>query len=280
MIVDVKKIVDDKKEQLKERVKSLKESNIIPKLAIIKASDDKASDIYIAKKRQLCNEVGMEELEYIFDESVKEEDILNKIEELNEDNNVHGIMVQLPLYKHLNEKNIISKISYKKDADGLSEVNLGNLIVGKKSIVSCTPKGIMNILDSLNVDIEGKNAVVVGRSILVGKPVSLLLLEKGATVTICHSKTKDLKEHTKMADILVVAVGKPGLITDDMVKEGAIVVDVGITRTPDGIKGDVDTENVAKKAKYITKVPGGVGLTTVVSLIENVVEIAEEVAKK
>lgn len=280
MIIDVKKIVENQKKELIKRTEKLKKKGIVPKLAIIKASDDKASDIYISKKRQLCAEIGLEELEYIFNENVKQEEVISKINELNGDKSVHGIMVQLPLFKHLDEKKIISAISKDKDADGLSEVNIGNLISGKKAIVSCTPKGIMNILDNIGIDIKGKDAVVVGRSLLVGKPVAILLLERGATVTICHSKTEDLKKHTRTADILVVATGKPSLITADMVKKGATVIDVGITRTENGIKGDVDTENVAKKAKYITKVPGGVGLTTVVSLIENVIEIAENSIEK
>ena len=223
----------------------------------------------------MCEEIGIEEAEYIFDENVSEEEIINVINTLNNDEKVHGILVQLPLFKHLNEKNIISKISPLKDADGLNSVNLGKLVTGEKGLLSCTPKGIMTILDSLNIEIEGKNATVVGRSILVGKPISLMLLARGATVTVCHSKTKDLKEHTKNADIFVVAAGHKNLITEDMVKKDATVIDVGINRTEDGLKGDVDTENVNKIVKYITPVPGGVGLTTVVSLIENVIEIAE-----
>ena len=275
MIVNVKEIVEEKKINLKDRVKVLKQNNIIPKLVIIKASDDKASEVYISKKRQMCEEIGIEEAEYIFDENVSEEEIINVINTLNNDEKVHGILVQLPLFKHLNEKNIISKISPLKDADGLNSVNLGKLVTGEKGLLSCTPKGIMTILDSLNIEIEGKNATVVGRSILVGKPISLMLLARGATVTVCHSKTKDLKEHTKNADILVVAAGHKNLITEDMVKKDATVIDVGINRTEDGLKGDVDTENVNKIVKYITPVPVGVGLTTVVSLIENVIEIAE-----
>ncbi len=275
VIVDVKKIVEDKKEELKLRVDKLKEKGKVPKLAIIKASDDKASDIYISKKRQMCKELGIDELEFMFDEKVKKEEIIAKIHKLNEDESVDGIMVQIPLFKHINQNEVIDAISPLKDADGLTKENFGNLIVGNKSIISCTPKGIVNIIDKLNIDVSGMNVTVIGRSLLVGKPIAMLLLEKNATVTVCHSRTRNLKEHTKNADILIVAAGCPKLITDDMVKEGAVVIDVGITRTEDGIKGDVDTENVSKVAGYITKVPGGVGLTTVVSLMENVIEIAE-----
>ena len=276
MIVNVKEIVENKKQDLKIRVNNLKEKKIYPKLAIIKASLDKASDVYIGKKRKLCEEIGILEEEYFFEESTTDQEIIKLINKLNEDKSVDGILLQLPLFKHLNEKEILDNILPSKDADGLTKANFGKLITGQKGIISCTPKGIMTILDSLGIDVMGKNATVIGRSILVGKPMSLLLLERGATVTTCHSKTQNLKEHTKNADILIVAVGKPGLVTKDMVKEGATVVDVGITRTDDGIKGDVDTIGVENVAGYVTPVPGGVGLTTVLSLIENVIEIAEK----
>ena len=276
MIVDVKEIVENKKEKLKARVQELNKNNIFPKLAIIKASDDKASDVYIGKKRQLCAEIGVLEEEYIFDNEATQEEIIDVIHKLNKDKNVHGILVQLPLFRHLKEKEILDEILPEKDADGLSKVNFGKLVTGQKGIVSCTPKGIITIIDSLGEDISGKNATVIGRSILVGKPMSLLLLERGATVTTCHSKTSDLKYYTSNADILIVAVGKPGLITVDMVKENSIIIDVGITRTENGIKGDVElNKEMEEKVKYITPVPGGVGLTTVLSLIENVIEIAE-----
>ena len=275
MIVNVKEIVENKKKELIEKVKKLNEKNVYPKLAIIKASDDKASDIYIGKKRNLCKEIGILEEEYIFDENVTNEDVINTIKKLNSDEKVHGILVQLPLFKFLDEKKVLDALDPNKDVDGLTKMNFGKLAVGEKSIIPCTPKGILTILESLNEDISGKNVTVVGRSILVGKPMSMLMLKEGATVTTCHSKTKDLKEHTKNADILIVAVGKPALITKDMVKKGATVIDVGITRTEDGIKGDVDAKEVDKVAKFVTPVPGGVGLTTVLSLMQNVIEIAE-----
>ncbi len=275
-IVDVKKIVENKKKELKEKVKELKSKNIYPKLAVILANSEESSKIYVGKKQQMCSELGIEDVEYVFDENVTTTDILDLIERLNNDSTVHGILVQLPLFKHLDENMIISKISPKKDVDGFHPENLGKILIGKEDgLIACTPKGIMGIIDSLNEEIVGKNAVVVGRSIIVGKPISQLLLSRGATVTTCHSKTSNLEKHTKMADILVVATGVPHLITASMVKKGAIVVDGGITRVDGKIFGDVDTENVVKKAKYITPVPGGVGRTTVISLMENVIKIAE-----
>jgi len=201
---------------------------------------------------------------------------LELIEKLNNDKTVHGILVQLPIYNHLDTSEILEAISPSKDVDGFHPVNIGKIMQGTGGIAPCTPKGVMTILEELGIEIEGKKATVVGRSIIVGRPMGALLLNKGATITTCHSKTTNLKEHTKNADILVVAVGKPHLVTEEMVKEGAIVIDVGINRVDGKLIGDVDTENVAKKAKYITPVPGGVGLTTVYTLMENVVELAEK----
>lgn len=276
MVVDVKKIVEDKKYELKDKILRLKSKNIIPKLVLICASDDKASKIYIDKKRNMCKELDIEEEELLFDESITTNEIVTSIKKLNKDNLVHGILVQLPLYKHLNEKEILSSISPDKDVDGLHPLNLGKLFAGEKSIVSCTPKGIMSVLKALNIPIEGKNAVIVGRSILVGKPISALLLNENATVTMCHSKTCNLKSYTLNADILIAAVGKSKIITEDMVKEGSIVIDVGINRLENKkIVGDVDTQNVNKVVKYVTPVPGGIGLTTVLSLLENVIDVAE-----
>ena len=276
MIIDVQQIVDIKKEELKEKVVKLKRIGKTPKLAVILANDDKASEIYVKKKRELCLEIGIEEVEYIYDDKVKEEEILEKINSLNEDESVNGILIQLPLFKHLNANTIINKIMPNKDVDGLTIVNAGKLAIGQASITPCTPKGIISILDSLKTEYTGKHAVIVGRSNLVGKPLSQLLLNKDTTVTICHSKTKELKKYTKEADILIVACGKANIITKDMVKKDSIVIDVGINKTVNGqIVGDCDTLNIDKKVKYITKVPGGVGLTTVISLIENVVSQVE-----
>ena len=250
---------------------------MIPKLAVIIANDDPASRIYVANKRKLCAELDIIGIEFEFDNNCKSEDIINKIKELNEDKSVDGILVQLPLFKHLDERKILNSIDSSKDVDGFHPLNLGKLLsLDSDGIVACTPRGIMSIIESLGEEISGKNAVVIGRSIIVGKPISQLLLSKGATVTTCHSRTRDLKLYTSQADILVVAVGVPHLIKADMVKKDAIVIDVGINRIDDVLLGDVDTEEVSKVAKYITPVPGGVGITTVISLIENLVDIAKK----
>ncbi len=279
-IINVKEIVSRKKENLKLEIEELKSKGIIPKLVVILANNEDASRVYVSKKRKLCKELGILEEEYIFDETVKEQEIEDLLEKLNNDILVHGILVQLPLFKHLDSKKILETISPKKDVDGFHPVNIGKLMQGTGSIVPCTPKGIMTILNEVQPNIEGKEAVVVGRSLIVGRPMSALFLNKGATVTTCHSKTKNLKDHTSKADILVVATGVAHLITEDMVKEGSIVIDVGINRLDGKLIGDVDTENVVKRAKYVTPVPGGVGLTTVYTLMENLVELAKSLALK
>lgn len=271
MIIDVQKIVNERKEILKKKVDKLKEKNIYPKLSVIVANKELASRSYIKNKKKMCDEIGILYEDYFFDEKSTTKEILELINHLNKDNKETAILVQLPLYKHLDEKEILSAISYKKDVDGFCSKNFGELFLGNNSIVPCTPKGIMTILESIGETFEGKHAVVVGRSNIVGKPIAQLLLDKNCTVTMCHSKTNDLSKYTKEADILVVSIGKPNYITKDMVKNGATVIDVGINRLNDKIVGDVNTEQVAKIAKYITKVPGGVGLTTVLSLIENVI---------
>lgn len=275
--INVKDIVKRKKEELKKEVDSLKQVGIQPKLAVILASEDEASKIYVGKKRKMCEELGIEQEEYILDSSVKTEDVVEIVKKLNEDKSVNGILVQLPLFKHIDMDEVLDSISDKKDVDGFHPLTLGKLFIGEKeTFVSCTPKGIMTILDDMGVDCEGKHAVIVGRSRIVGKPISQLLLKRGATVTVCHSKTKDISLFTKQADILVAAVGRPHIITKDMVKKDAIVIDVGINRVDGKILGDVDTENVLEVCDKITPVPGGVGLTTVLSLLENVVQATKE----
>ena len=274
-IVDVKKIVEKKRTALKREILDLRDKGIIPKLAVILANDVEASRIYVSRKRKLCEELGIEEVEYLFDEKSKTEDILEIIAKLNNNSEVDGILVQLPLFKHLDESKIIDSILPEKDVDGFSAVNVGKLYQGKSTVVPCTPKGILTILKELDNDLKGKNAVVVGRSQIVGKPMAALLLNEDMTVTICHSRTSNLPEHTRNADVLVVATGVPHLINETMVKEGAIVIDVGMNRLKDKLVGDIDTERVSQKAKYVTPVPGGVGLTTVLSLMQNVVELSK-----
>ena len=274
-IVNVKEIVEKKKIALKRDILDLRDKGIIPKLAVILANDVEASRIYVSRKRKLCEELGIEDVEYFFDEKVKTQDVLELIEKLNHNAEVDGILVQLPLFKHLDESKIIDSIFPEKDVDGFSAVNVGRLYEGKPSVVPCTPKGILTILKELEPNLAGKNAVVVGRSQIVGKPMASLLLNENMTVTICHSKTTNLPEHTRNADVLVVATGVPHLINESMIKEGAIVIDVGMNRLKDKLVGDVDTASVDTKAKFVTPVPGGVGLTTVLSLAENVVELSK-----
>ena len=276
ILIDVKSIVENKKLILKKKVNELKRKGIVPKLAVILANDLDASKIYVRKKREMCSELGVEEIEYMLDKDTTTEKVLDIINRLNEDDSVHGILVQLPVFKHLDERKILETISPKKDIDGFHPLNIGKLLMGKPEIVACTPRGIMSIIESTGVDLTSKTAVVVGRSIIVGKPVSALLLNKNATVITCHSKTKNLKKYTKMADVLVVAAGVPHLITSDMVKKNAIVIDVGINRIDGKVIGDVDTENVLDVARYVTPVPGGVGITTVVSLLENLIDMASK----
>lgn len=275
--INVKDIVKRKKEELKQKVESLKERGIQPKLAVILASEDEASKIYVGKKRKMCDELGIEQVEYIFDKSVTTEKIVDTVKKLNSDKTVNGILVQLPLFKHIDMDKVLDIISDKKDVDGFHPLTLGKLFIGEKeTFIPCTPKGIMTILDDIKTEYEGKHAVIVGRSRIVGKPISQLLLKRGATVTVCHSKTKDISIYTKQADILVAAVGKPHIITENMIKPGAIVIDVGINRVDGKILGDVDTENALKVCSKITPVPGGVGLTTVLSLLDNVVQAVQE----
>ena len=276
ILIDVKSIVENKKLTLKKKVNELKRNGIVPKLAVILANDLDASKIYVRKKREMCSELGVEEIEYMLDKDTTTEKVLDIINRLNEDDSVHGVLVQLPVFKHLDERKILEAISPKKDIDGFHPLNLGKLLMGKPEIVACTPRGIMSIIESTGVDLTSKTAGVVGRSIIVGKPISALLLNKNATVITCHSKTKNLKKYTKMADVLVVAAGVPHLITSDMVKKNAIVIDVGINRIDGKVIGDVDTENVLDVARYVTPVPGGVGITTVVSLLENLIDMASK----
>lgn len=275
-LIDVKKIVEDKKFNLKKQVLDLKRKGIIPKLAVILANDLDSSRIYVRKKREMCSELGIEEVEYMLDSDTTTDKVLEIIERLNNDDSIHGILVQLPVFKHLDERKILEFISPKKDIDGFHPLNIGKLIMGRPNIVACTPRGIMSIIDSTGIDLTSKTAVVVGRSIIVGKPISALLLNRDATVITCHSKTKNLKKYTKMADVLIVAAGVPHLITKDMIKKDALIVDVGINRINGKVVGDVDTENVLDVAKFVTPVPGGVGITTVISLLENLVDMIKK----
>jgi methylenetetrahydrofolate dehydrogenase (NADP+)/methenyltetrahydrofolate cyclohydrolase len=240
-----------------------------PSLTVILIGDNPASHTYVRIKSKKCENIEIVSKVYEFDNSVSQDEVLDLIQELNNDSSVNGILVQLPLPKHLDEERIINKIAPEKDVDCLTETNLGKLISGTQDIEPCTPKGIIRLLENTGVEIKGKNAVIIGRSKIVGKPLSLMLLNRDATVTICHSKTRNLEEITKQADILIVAVGKPKFVTVDMVKNGSIVIDVGINKVNGKLIGDVDFDKVKKKCSFITPVPGGVGPMTVAMLMEN-----------
>lgn len=262
------KIISTKiKEELKAEIKTYM---IKPCLAVIQIGNDEASNVYISAKQKACSEVGIYLKHIKFDEDSREIEIINKIIELNNDEYVHGILLQLPIPEKFNEEKLINYISRNKDVDGLTDINVGKLINNKKCLVSCTPQGIIKLLEESGVSIPGENVVIVGRSKLVGKPLISLFLNNDATVTVCHSKTNNLKDFTKNADILVVAVGKKHLITEDMVKKDSVVIDVGINRIDGKLYGDVDYENVKNKVSLITPVPGGVGPMTVAMLLCNV----------
>ena len=270
--IDGKSVSEKIRAQLKAEVAKLPEPI---GLAVILVGDDAASAVYVKNKIQACEQVGIKSYHYRFPADAEEAEIEKKIKELNENKSIKGILVQLPMPKKFNKQKILSYIDPKKDVDGFSPYQIGRLLLDEECLVSCTPQGIMQLLDEYNIPIEGKNAVVIGRSNIVGKPIAVLLLQRNATVTICHSKTVNLAEITKKADILVVAIKQPKYVTADMVKEGAVVIDVGINRTENGLCGDVDYENVAPKCSFITPVPGGVGPMTVTSLLYNTVKAAK-----
>lgn len=276
-IIDGKKIRDEILDELKKEVKSYM---IKPCLAVIQVGDDEASNTYIKAKQNACKNIGIYFKHIKFDSDAREIEVINKIIELNNDEYVHGILIQLPLPSKFNPDKLINYIARNKDVDGLTDINLGKLFNNKSGMISCTPQGIMELLERENIEISGKNVVIVGRSNLVGKPLLGLMLNKDATVTICHSKTVNLKEHTKNADILIVAVGKKHFITEDMVKKDAVVIDVGINKVDGKLYGDVDFLNVKNKVKKITPVPGGVGPMTVAMLMNNVVRAYKKINKK
>lgn len=265
-IIDGKKIADGMLEKLKQKAKKSKEK---PGLAIVLVGNNPASEIYVGLKEKKANELGFHCERFNLPEDVKQDELLNIVDDLNQDKKIHAMIVQLPLPKHIDENLIIAFILPHKDADGFTPVNLGNLVNDNNMLLPATARACMELIKSTGVELKGKNAVVVGRSNIVGKPTALMLLQENATVTVCHSKTKSLKEHTKNADILVVACGKAKLIKKDMVKKGAIVIDVGINRVAGKIVGDVDFDNVKEVAGHITPVPGGVGPMTIAMLLDN-----------
>jgi methylenetetrahydrofolate dehydrogenase (NADP+) / methenyltetrahydrofolate cyclohydrolase len=275
-IIDGKALSKRLREGFRLRVGKLVEQGVTPGLAVILVGDNPASRVYVGNKVKACAECGVTSFHHAFPADASEADVLASISRLNTDATVHGILVQLPLPPHIDVRHILEAISVNKDVDGFHLYNVGGLVVGNTIFPPCTPYGVQLLLETTGTDVTGKNVVIVGASNIVGKPMALMLLQKEATVTICHAKTRDLAQHTILADILIVAAGKPGLIVPQMVKEGAIVIDVGINRLPDGrIVGDVDFEGVRGKASWITPVPGGVGPMTVTMLIENTLRSAE-----
>lgn len=275
-IIDGKYISGVVRDEIAAKVAALKEQGINPCLAVIIVGDDPASKVYVNNKKKACEKAGIKSLEFVLPETTSQPELLELIEKLNNDATVNGILVQLPLPSGLNEREVINSINPEKDVDAFHPYNVGKIMIGDYSFLPCTPAGIMILLERYNVDISGKHCVIIGRSNIVGKPMAMLMLKKNATVTICHSKTQNLKEICSQADILVAAVGKAKFVTVDMVKEGAVVIDVGINRCEDNkLYGDVDYDNVFEKADYITPVPGGVGPMTVTVLLENTLKAAE-----
>ncbi len=279
MLIKGSEISKQIKEELKVEIANIKENNnLIPGLATVLVGENEASKVYVGAKEKSCKELGIYSERIDLPGDTKEEDLLSLIARLNKDPKIHGILVQLPLPKHINETNVLYSIDPAKDVDGFHPVNIGKMMLGEPCFLPCTPHGILELLRRSNTELSGAEVVVVGRSNIVGKPVANMLLQKNggnATVTICHTGTKDIPSHTRRADILIVAVGKPKAITADMVKEGVVVIDVGVNRLATGLVGDVDFETVKEKAKAITPVPGGVGPMTIVMLMKNTVQSAK-----
>ena len=274
-VISGKEVSQKVKGEVREKALALKEKGIEVGLAVVIVGDNPASRVYVNSKQKACEEVGFNSYEYALPEETTQQELLDLVEELNNDEKVNGILVQLPLPKQIDENAIIDAISPDKDVDAFHPFNVGKIMIGEYAFLPCTPAGIMELIDSTGVEIAGKSCVVIGRSNIVGKPMSMLLLHRSGTVTVCHSKTKNLKEICQNADILVAAVGRPNFVTGDMVKEGAVVIDVGINRMEDGkLCGDVNFAEAEKKASYITPVPGGVGPMTIAMLMKNTLTAA------
>ena len=275
-IIDGKAVSAAVKHRVADEVKVLNERGVAVGLAVILVGEDPASKIYVANKEKACEALGIISKKYVLPESTTQDELLALIDKLNQDNEVNGILCQLPLPRGVDEKAVIAAISPKKDVDAFHAVNVGKIMIGDYDFVPCTPAGVMEMLKYYDIEVAGKECVVIGRSNIVGKPMGMLLLHKNGTVTICHSRTKNLSEVTRRADILVAAVGKANFVTADMVKEGAVVIDVGMNRSEGKLCGDVDFEAVSKKASYITPVPGGVGPMTIATLMKNTLTAAKK----
>ena len=276
-LIDGKELAKNIRQELKKENDKLKEKGINAKLAVILVGDDNASKVYIKNKSKACNDVGIEFEEILLDSNTTMDKLLNVIENLNLREDINGILLQSPIPKELNIQEAFEKIDYRKDVDGFNPINVGKLMIGQDGFIPCTPYGIVRMLEEYNIPVEGKNAVVIGRSNIVGKPLSQCLLNKNATVTVCHSRTRDIENVRENEDILISAVGKLNMVTEDMVKDGAVVIDVGMNRKENGkLAGDVDFENVKEKTSYITPVPGGVGPMTIAMLMNNVIKATKQ----
>ncbi len=276
-IIDGKALAKKIRENLKLEVEDLKKEGINPKLAVIMVGDDSASKVYVRNKSRACEEIGIEYEEYLLNSNTTMQELLDLIESLNNNPNIDGILLQSPVPNHLDINKAFRAILPDKDVDGFHPINAGKLSIGEDCFIPCTPHGVIRMLEEYNIDMQGKNVVILGRSNIVGKPLIQCCLQKNATVTVCHSKTQNISQITKNADILISAIGKAKFVKEDMVKENAVVIDVGINRNEEGkLTGDVDFENVSKKASYITPVPGGVGPMTIAMLMENVVKAAKQ----
>lgn len=276
-IIDGKNLAKEIRESLKVEANKLKEKGIIPHLSVIMVGDNDASKVYVRNKSKACEEIGIEFKEYLLPNDTKQEELISLIEKLNKDKNVNGILLQSPIPKPLNIQEAFNTIDPKKDVDGFNPYNVGNLCIGQDSFIPCTPYGIMKMFEKYNIEIDGRKVAIIGRSNIVGKPMAQCMLAKNATVTICHSRTRELKKELKDADIIISAAGKRNMVTEDMVKEGAVIIDVGMNRNDEGkLCGDVDFEKLKEKASYITPVPGGVGPMTIAMLMSNVIKATKE----
>lgn len=276
-IIDGKNLAKEIRESLKIEAEKLKNKGIVPHLAVIMVGDNDASKVYVRNKSRACEEIGIEFKEYLLPSTTKQSELLELIQKLNDDKNVNGILLQSPIPKPLNIQEAFNTILPEKDVDGFNPYNVGNLCIGQDGFIPCTPLGIMKMFEKYNIDIDGKKVAIIGRSNIVGKPMAQCMLSKNATVTICHSRTKELKKEVKDADIIIAAAGKQNIVTADMVKDGAVIIDVGMNRNSEGkLCGDVDFENIKEKTSYITPVPGGVGPMTIAMLMSNVIKATKK----
>lgn len=281
VIIDGKSLAKEIRENLKKEAEKLRDKGIIPHLAVIMVGDNDASKVYVRNKSRACEEIGIEFKEYLLPNTTKQSELIELIKKLNEDKKVNGILLQSPIPKPLNIQKAFNTISPEKDVDGFNPYNVGNLCIGQDGFIPCTPLGIMKMFEKYNIDIDGKKVAIIGRSNIVGKPMAQCMLAKNATVTICHSRTRELKKEVKDADIIISASGKRNIVTSDMVKDEVVIIDVGMNRNDEGkLCGDVDFEKIKEKASYITPVPGGVGPMTIAMLMENVIKATKKQNKK